>query len=145
MLMGRITQLPPAEVRPSSVTSFEFLKMLGTRLPQEKLFGLYKAADCYVSMARGEGFGLPVLEAMAAGVPIVTTSGSSLSEVAGECGYLCDPSDPTDIAGALERGIGDSENKVEGALERAKTFTWKRCGEHTLKAYEDAVKFRRGQ
>lgn len=111
----------------------------------EDMIPLMKGATEVGYVSFFEGFGLPVLEAMAAGVPIVTTSGSSLSEVAGECGYLCDPSDPKDIAGALERGIGDSENKVAGALERAKTFTWKRCGEHTLKAYEDAVKFRRGQ
>ena len=49
------------------------------------------------------------------------------------------------IAKAMRRGLGDTENKVQKALVRAGTFTWERCGEHTLKAYEDAVKFRRGQ
>ena len=111
----------------------------------EDMIPLMKGAAEVGYVSFFEGFGLPVLEAMASGVPIVTTSGSSLSEVAGDCGYLCDPNSPEDIARAMRRGLGDTENKVEKALERAKTFTWKRCGEYTLKAYEDAVKFRRGQ
>lgn len=111
----------------------------------EDMIPLMKRASEVGYVSFFEGFGLPVLEAMASGVPIVTTSGSSLSEVAGDCGYLCDPSDPKSIADALGRGLGDSEGKVGKALERARTFTWKRCGEHTLKAYEDALKFRRGQ
>lgn len=111
----------------------------------EDMIPLMKGASEVGYVSFFEGFGLPVLEAMAAGVPIVTTSGSSLSEVAGDCGYLCDPDSPEDIARAMRAGLNDTENKVDKALSRAKTFTWKRCGEHTLKAYEDAVKFRRGQ
>lgn len=111
----------------------------------EDMIPLMKGASEVGYVSFFEGFGLPVLEAMAAGVPIVTTSGSSLSEVAGDCGYLCDPDSPEDIARAMRAGLNDTENKVDKALSRAKTFTWKRCGERTLKAYEDAVKFRRGQ
>lgn len=111
----------------------------------EDMIPIMKGAAEVAYISFFEGFGLPVLEAMAAGVPIVTTAGSSLSEVAGDCGYLCDPNNPEDIASALKRALNDSENKVDKALARARTFTWQRCGEHTLKAYEDAVKFRKGQ
>ncbi|MCR5529504.1 MAG: glycosyltransferase family 4 protein [Saccharofermentans sp.] len=111
----------------------------------QDMIPLMKAAEAVGYVSFFEGFGLPVLEAMASGVPVVTTSGSSLSEVAGDCGYLCDPHDPSDIAKALQRSLNDSEDKTGRALERARTFTWQRCGEHTLKAYNDAVKFRRGQ
>ncbi len=92
----------------------------------EDMIPLMKGAAEVGYVSFFEGFGLPVLEAMASGVPIVTTSGSSLSEVAGDCGYLCDPNSPEDISRAMRRGLGDTENKVAKAYEREQIFTWKR-------------------
>ena len=91
-------------------------------------------ADALVFPSRYEGFGLPPLEAMASGCPVVVSRAASLPEVCGDAAIYCDPSDPADIAAATRRLLGDRalrDEMVERGRERAREFTWDRCAAQT--------------
>jgi glycosyltransferase involved in cell wall biosynthesis len=95
------------------------------------------AVFCYPSL--GEGFGLPVLEAMAAGAAVVTANVSSLPEVGGEAVEYVEPREVASIAAGLERVLGDGSRRAElglAAQERARAFTWERFAAVTLEALE---------
>jgi glycosyltransferase involved in cell wall biosynthesis len=89
-----------------------------------------------------EGFGLPVLEAMACGTPVVTADVASLPEVAGEAALLVDPLDTSGLANALHRALTDETVRRrlrQAGLERAKVFSWERCARETLAVYDAAI------
>jgi glycosyltransferase involved in cell wall biosynthesis len=112
------------------------------RVADDALVTLYRGADCFVFPSRGEGFGLPPLEAMACGTPVVASRASSVPEVVGDAGVLVDPDDVADFAGGLERVIGSPairEDLVRRGRERAKEFSWARCAELTVRAYRRAL------
>jgi glycosyltransferase involved in cell wall biosynthesis len=116
--------------------------MLG-HVSDAALAELYRrcALFCYPSL--GEGFGLPVLEAMAAGAAVLTSNVSSLPEVGGDAVAYADPHDARDIARALESLLDDAPASAElGArgLERAREFTWARFAELTLSALRDSAR-----
>jgi glycosyltransferase involved in cell wall biosynthesis len=93
-----------------------------------------------------EGFGLPILEAMASGVPVVTSRGGALEEVAGDAAILVDPLDVEAIAAAIERALDDTslrETLVQKGLARAAQFSWERTAKATLRVYEQAIAGRR--
>ena len=94
------------------------------RASDEELAALYRGARCVVYASLYEGFGLPVLEAMASGVPVVTSAGGATEEVAGGAAVLVDPLD----ADAIASGIAEAERRrnelVPRGLERARQFTW---------------------
>jgi glycosyltransferase involved in cell wall biosynthesis len=104
----------------------------------EDLEGLYAQAAAFVFPSLAEGFGLPVLEAMARGVPVACSDASSLPEVAGDAALLFDPLDPRAIADAIRRLFDPAvaEPLREAGRARAATFTWERCAEQTVAAYE---------
>jgi glycosyltransferase involved in cell wall biosynthesis len=111
-------------------------------LPRGELDALYAgaAAVCYPSLR--EGFGLPVLEAMAQGAPVVTSSTTSTAEVAGDTGLLVDPYDVDAIAGALQRLLADPDlarRMGDAARQRAATFTWERTAAGFVDAYRAAA------
>jgi glycosyltransferase involved in cell wall biosynthesis len=107
-------------------------------VPREELLALYAgaAAFCYPSLR--EGFGIPVLEAMMAGAPVVTSSGTATEEVVGDAGICVDPLDHAAIANALASILGDEEATRQlrvRAKARAGTFTWARTADLTVEAY----------
>lgn len=107
----------------------------------EELVGLYNAATVFVHPSRYEGFGLPVLEAMKCGAPVIAGNASSLPEVVGEAGLLFDPEAPAELARALETLAGDAglrRELGEKALARAAGFRADDLGRTTLAAYEAA-------
>jgi glycosyltransferase involved in cell wall biosynthesis len=111
-------------------------------IAQDELEGLYHAAACLVFPSLYEGFGLPVLEAMARGLPVASSDRSSLPEVAGDAALLFDPEDTAAIASAIERLIGDpaeAERLARAGLERVAAFTWEACARATAASYERAL------
>jgi glycosyltransferase involved in cell wall biosynthesis len=112
------------------------------RVSDAVLAGLYRdaAALCFPSLA--EGFGLPVLEAMAAGLPVVASDLEVIREVAGDTAILVPPGDVAALRGALERVICDEDLRprlVEGGRTRASRFTWEATASATVSAYERAL------
>jgi glycosyltransferase involved in cell wall biosynthesis len=108
----------------------------------EELEGLYAAATCLVFPSLYEGFGLPVLEAMARGVPVATSGRASLAEVADDAALMFDPEDVEDIRAAIERLLSDRaerERLAAAGRRRAETFTWTRTAELTLASYRRAL------
>jgi glycosyltransferase involved in cell wall biosynthesis len=100
------------------------LRSLG-HVPDEDLPGLYAGAQCFVLPSLYEGFGLPCIEAMACGTPVVASNAGALPETCGGAAVLVDPNDPTAIADAVERAIGD-ERLGSAGLARAAQFSWDR-------------------
>ncbi len=114
-------------------------------VPEEDLPALYSGATVFVYPSIFEGFGLPVLEAMACGTPVITSHSSSLPEVVGEAALLVDPYDERAIEESLRRVIWNAELQrelSERGRRRAQQFSWKRTAELTLRAYEDVVRLR---
>lgn len=101
-------------------------------LSQAELKHAYTHADVFLYPSLYEGFGLPPLEAMACGTPVVVSDVASLPEVVGDAGEYVDPFDVAEIVRGIEKVVGDSEyreNLVRAGKERAKSFTWERAGE----------------
>ncbi len=114
---------------------------------QADLPGLYGGARLLVYPSRYEGFGLPVLEAMACGVPVVTTNVSSMPEVAGDAALLVDPDDVAGLAAAIVRLVDDpalARELARRGRERAAGFSWERCAEETRRVYEQVGSSRQG-
>jgi glycosyltransferase involved in cell wall biosynthesis len=106
------------------------------------LEALYAAAGCFVLPSFQEGFGLPVLEAMARGVPVACSASSSLPEVVGDAALLFDPRDDRAIAAQVERLLSDPALAAELVVRgrrRAEQFTWRRTAELTLESYRRAL------
>lgn len=107
---------------------------------------LFHGAQLFVLPSFEEGFGLPALEAMAAGVPVVASNRGSLPEVVGSAGLLIDPEDPASLTAAMRRIIGDEtlrDDCAKQGLARARQFSWKQTALGVRRAYEDAVLARR--
>ncbi len=114
--------------------------------PSEDLPALYSGAEALVYPSLYEGFGLPVIEAMACGTPVITSNNSSLREVAGDAALLVDPEDTGDIAAAVRRVIEDAglrEGLRRKGLARAAQFSWEEAAKQTLKVYEQVHRAKR--
>ena len=107
-----------------------------------ELQALYQAASVLLFPSLEEGFGLPVLEAMANSLPVVAARTASLPEVGGEAALYVDPHDPRDIAGKVQGAVEDAELRrkmIEQGLKRAREFSWERVAEATLKVYDEVL------
>jgi glycosyltransferase involved in cell wall biosynthesis len=113
----------------------------------EDLLALYTGCAAFAYPSVYEGFGMPVLEAMACGAPVICSNTSSLPEVAGDAAIGIDPGSHEELAAALSRVLGDSAEaqrlRALGAA-RAREFTWERTAAGMRAAFEDAVTLRRG-
>ena len=108
----------------------------------EYLVKLYNAADLFVYPSLYEGFGLPPLEAMACGCPVITSNISSLPEVVGDAGIMIDPNDIDGLTAAMLKILTDNELREElsrKSLDRSKMFSWKKTANETWKVYEDVL------
>ncbi len=124
------------------------VRFLG-RVAEADLPALYSAATAFCYPSRYEGFGLPPLEALACGTPVVCSDRSALPEVVGDAALLVDPDDPRAITAALGRVLTDEELRRElrgRGLARAAQFTWERAAAATAAVYAEAWEaWRRGQ
>jgi glycosyltransferase involved in cell wall biosynthesis len=106
------------------------------RVSLGELVGLYRRAAALVFPSLYEGFGMPVVEAMACGCPVACSNATSLPEVAGDAARLFDPRDPGAIAAAVDDVLRDPDPWVARGLERAKAFTWEACA----RAHDDVYR-----
>jgi glycosyltransferase involved in cell wall biosynthesis len=116
--------------------------LLTDYLPQADLPAVYSQAEALVFATLYEGFGLPLLEAMACGTPVITSNVSSMPEVVGDVGLLVDPLSVEQIAGAIARVLEDQALRArlrEAGPERARHFTWERAAQETVAVYEEAA------
>ena len=150
-IAGEFPQLDLVLVGPSGwgddAVERQLIQAIGTsrvhvlgHLAQDTLQQAYAGARAFVFPSYWEGFGLPVLEAMAHSVPVVTSLGTSTAEVAGECGILVEPSDPDQIAAGLRRVLGrEHDHFALAGYERAQAMTWKACAKAHLRVYQQVM------
>ena len=113
-------------------------------VPLEDTVAFYRAAEVFVYPSLNETFGLPILEAMACGCPVVTSDTSAMPETAGGAAVLADPRDPASIAGAITEAAGHRGRLRDAGLRRAAAFTWGATGAATLDVYREAYAKRKG-
>jgi glycosyltransferase involved in cell wall biosynthesis len=121
------------------------VKFLGY-VPDEDLPLLYQSSAVFVYPSRYEGFGLPVLQAMAAGTPVITTKLSSIPEVAGDAALYINPDDPATLIQALQ--ALQTNNDLRSSLifsgkQQASKFSWKRTAKETVNVYREVLKVQR--
>ena len=107
------------------------------------LLALYKGASLFVFPSLWEGFGFPPLEAMASGVPVITSDVSSLPELVGDVGLRCEPRSDEQFAAAMLRLLRDPQDRAARAaagIERAAQFTWERTGREVARVYRECVR-----
>jgi glycosyltransferase involved in cell wall biosynthesis len=115
-------------------------------VPLEETVSFYRAADVFVYPSLNETFGLPILEAMACGCPVVTSDTSAMPETAGGAAVLSDPTDPASIAKAILVAVEPGRDRMrELGLQRASQFTWGTTAASTLDVYREAAESRKGR
>lgn len=109
-------------------------------IPDDDLPALISGAKCYVLPSLWEGFGIPVIEAQACGVPTIVSNVSSLPEVVGDSAILIDPESPKSIATAIEKILSNEKTRadlINKGFKNIKRFSWQKCAQETLKALEN--------
>jgi len=109
---------------------------------QTRLVALYRTATALVFPSLHEGFGMPVLEAMACGCPVACARTTATGEIAGDAALTFDPTEVSDIARALRALLGSEElcrDLARRGLERARAFSWERTGRETLRVYDEVI------
>jgi glycosyltransferase involved in cell wall biosynthesis len=117
----------------------EGVRLLGF-LPADQLHAAYAGARVFCYPSLREGFGLPVLEAMAHGVPVVTSAGTAMAEFVGEAGILVDPLDADALAGGIEAALGDRHDELAAtALMQSKHYSWDTTAQLCVDAYRSVT------
>jgi glycosyltransferase involved in cell wall biosynthesis len=113
-------------------------------VPLHETVHFYQAGDLLVYPSFNETFGLPILEAMACGCPVVTSDVTAMPEIAGGAAVLCDPNDPASIAASIAEALGSGSDRLrDRGLRRAAEFTWAATGSATLDVYREVGERRR--
>lgn len=110
---------------------------------KEHLPKFYNAAELFVFPSLHEGFGIPPLEAMACGTPVITSDRTSLPEVVGDAGIIVDPEDTSQLSYNIEKFLNNEtlqEKMIKKGLRRAEVFSWKKTAEQTVELYRDILK-----
>ena len=143
VLVGKCAWLYDETLRALDETKVRESVVLTGYVPEADLPALYSGALCFVYPSYFEGFGLPPLEAMKCGAPVIVGNATSLPEVVGDAGLKVDPFDVSAIAGAIEELINNSELRhelrVKGS-QRASMFDWRNTAQQTLKVYEQVAR-----
>jgi glycosyltransferase involved in cell wall biosynthesis len=105
----------------------------------DELPALYRGAAVFAYPSFFEGFGIPIIEAMASGTPVVASSHQSLDEASGDAAVRVDPESPEAIAAGLETALAERESLVARGLEHVRRFTWRACGEAHLHGFRKAL------
>jgi glycosyltransferase involved in cell wall biosynthesis len=105
----------------------------------ERLAALYRGAAAAVYPSRFEGFGIPIVEAMAAGTPVVASAHGSMDEASGDAALRADPDDPDALADGIRRAVDERERLVPLGRAHAREFTWERVGQIMLAAYRERL------
>lgn len=113
-----------------------------SNVPEKDLVAIYNMAEVFVFPSFYEGFGIPVLEGMACGIPVITSNISSMPEVGGEAAIYFDPFDEIDMAEKISLVLDNEYLKkimVIKGLEKVKEYSWEKCVYHTLKIYKECL------
>jgi glycosyltransferase involved in cell wall biosynthesis len=102
-----------------------------------ELKALYENASCFAFPSFYEGFGLPPLEALASGCPVVLSRAGSLLEIFRDVAFFCDAYDPEDIGRAIQRAVESSRSNASDLKNFAAKFTWAQCARQTLEIIQD--------
>jgi len=111
-------------------------------VPEADLIALYNMAEIFVYPSLYEGFGIPLIEAMACGAPVITSNTSSMPEVIGDAGLLINPAEVDDLTAKMKRVLSDDslrKRMVEAGTRRAKNFGWAKCARETREVYKSRV------
>ena len=141
LVIGNVAEDPQLRAALSEVEVADSV-MFSECLSQEELRSILPGARMLLFLSLYEGFGLPLLEAMASGVPIIASDRSSVPEIVAEAGILVDPEDPDAAARQIVALAGDDDlydKLVRAGLARCKDFTWQRTAEQTLACYRGAI------
>jgi glycosyltransferase involved in cell wall biosynthesis len=123
-------------------SSFRHQVVYLTDLPSDRMPQLYNAVDCLLFPSWYEGFGLPPVEAMASGTPVVTSCAASLPEVVGEAGLMAPPDDVVGLAGGVEALLENESLRraqIQKGLDHVKQFSWARNAAATMAIYREII------
>jgi glycosyltransferase involved in cell wall biosynthesis len=143
VLVGKCAWLYDETLRALDQAGVKDSVLLTGYVPESDLPALYSSALCFVYPSYFEGFGLPPLEAMKCGAPVIVGNRTSLPEVVGDAGLTVDPFDVDAIAGAIRKLMNDSTLRAklsQKGQERASSFTWRETARQTLQVYQDVAR-----
>ena len=113
-----------------------------TNIPEEDLIAIYNMAEVFVFPSFYEGFGIPVLEGMACGVPVITSNVSSMPEVGGDAAVYFNPYDENDMAAKIESVLNNEmlrKEMIAKGLQKVKEYSWEKCAKETLQIYKEVL------
>lgn len=142
-----VFMLAPNDPRKNHANLAEAIELVRRRRPQlelvapaqvsdDELPALYRGASVFAYPSFFEGFGIPILEAMASGTPVVASDHPSLHEASGDAAIRVDPKSPEAIADGIERALAEGQSLSVRGLEHARRFTWRACGEAHLHGFQ---------